>query len=77
MTFYGEGGPWLIGPAGERWDAAMLVEQRSVASFLSFASNGDYLKGLGHRSAALEDSRLLPLRDVGDWAAGDDLSIIC
>lgn len=77
LTFYGEGGPWLIGPPGERWDAAMLVEQRSVASFLSFASNVDYLAGLGHRTAAVEDSRLLPLIDAGDWAGGDDLSIIC
>jgi hypothetical protein len=76
MTFYGEGGPWLIGPSGERWDAAMLVQQRSVASFLSFASNREYLEGLGHRAAAVEDSRLLPLIDVGDWAGGDDLSII-
>jgi hypothetical protein len=40
---------------------AMLIRQRSVGSFLSFASNEGYLKGLGHRTAALEDSRLLPL----------------
>lgn len=76
MTFYGEGGPWLIGPAGERWDAAMMVSQKSVEAFLAFATNREYLAGLGHRSAALEDSRLLPLRDAGDWAGGDDLSII-
>lgn len=77
MSFYGEGGPWLIGPAHERWDAAMMVEQRSAAAFVAFASNGEYLKGLGHRTAALEDSRLLPLIDAGEWAGGDDLSIIC
>ena len=59
--FVGEGGPCLIGPEGERWDMAMLVRQQSVESFLSFASNEGYLAGLGHRTAALEDSRLLPL----------------
>jgi hypothetical protein len=61
VLFYGSGGDFLIGPTNERWDAAMLVRQSSVASFLAFASNRDYLAGLSHRVAALEDSRLLPL----------------
>lgn len=61
VLFYGTGGEFLIGPSDERWDAAMLVRQSSVASFLEFASNQDYLSGIGHRVAALEDSRLLPL----------------
>jgi hypothetical protein len=61
VLFYGKGGAFLIGPGSERWDAAMLVRQSSVASFLAFASNEDYLSGMGHRVAALEDSRLLPL----------------
>lgn len=39
----------------------MLVRQASAASFLEFASNKEYLSGIGHRIAALEDSRLLPL----------------
>jgi hypothetical protein len=61
LLFYGRGGDFLIGPTSERWDAAMLVSQSTVASFLAFASNQDYLAGIGHRTAALEDSRLLPL----------------
>lgn len=61
VLFYGKGGPFLIGPSSERWDATMLVRQSSVAAFLAFASNQDYLSGLGHRLAAPEDSRLLPL----------------
>jgi hypothetical protein len=61
ILFYGKGGSFLIGPSDERWDAAMLVRQRDVAAFLAFASNAEYLAGLGHRTAALEDSRLLPL----------------
>lgn len=61
VLFFGRGGEFLIGPSEERWDAAMLVRQASVASFLEFASNQDYLSGIGHRLAALVDSRLLPL----------------
>ena len=67
VTFLGKGGPVLIGPGDERWDAAMLVRQSSVDAFLAFAANPDYLAGIGHRVAALEDSRLLPLVE-GDAA---------
>jgi hypothetical protein len=61
LVFLGKGGNFLIGPSHERWDLAMLVRQSSVADFLAFASNQDYLTGIGHRTAALEDSRILPL----------------
>jgi hypothetical protein len=61
LVFYGRGGDFLIGPTDERWDAAMLVRQSSLESFLTFASNQAYLSGIGHRTAALKDSRLLPL----------------
>lgn len=66
VIFFGRGGGFLVGPENERWDAAMLVEQASTAAFLAFASNVDYLAGIGHRTAALEDSRLLPLQE-GAW----------
>jgi uncharacterized protein (DUF1330 family) len=61
ILFFGRGGKFLIGPSDERWDGTMLVRQESTAAFLTFASNQDYLSGMGHRVAALEDSRLLPL----------------
>lgn len=61
IDFIGDGGALLIGPADERWDLAMLVRQRSVESFLAFATHAAYLAGMGHRMAAVEDSRLLPL----------------
>ncbi len=64
ILFLGKGGPFLIGPEKERWDMVALIRQKDVNSFLSFASNKDYLRGLGHRSAALEDSRLLPLEEM-------------
>lgn len=64
LLFLGEGGQFLIGPGHERWDRAMLVRQNSVQSFMAFAMDTAYLAGFGHRTAALEDSRLLPLVEL-------------
>jgi hypothetical protein len=61
VLLLGEGGPFLIGPDHERWDRVLLVRQRDVASFMAFAQNEPYLAGLAHRTAAVEDSRLLPI----------------
>jgi uncharacterized protein (DUF1330 family) len=63
LLFFGRGGSFLIGPDNERWDAVALVRQSSPAAFMAFASNAEYLAGIGHRTAALEDSRLLPLQE--------------
>ncbi len=65
LLFLGKGGAFLIGPSDERWDAAMLVRQSSVGAFMAFASDPEYMAGIGHRTAALEDSRLLPLVEGG------------
>lgn len=64
LLYMGRGGPWFIGPEAERWDLAVLVRQSSIASFLAFASNQAYAEGLAHRTAAIEDSRLLPMEDA-------------
>lgn len=61
ILFMGEGGEYLIGPTNEKWDLVMLIKQNSIESFLNFESHEEYLKGIGHRTAALEDSRLLPM----------------
>ena len=61
VLFRGEGGGLLIGPSHERWDAVLLVRHASVATFMSFAANEAYLGGMGHRLAAISDSRLLPV----------------
>jgi hypothetical protein len=69
VLFLGDGGAWFVGPPEERWDLAMLVRQNSLADFFAFADNPAYLAGIGHRTAALEDSRLLPLvaLDADSW----------
>lgn len=64
LIFLGEGGPYLIGPEEESWDRVMLVRQRGVEAFFNFARDEEYLTGLGHRTAALLDSRLMPISET-------------
>jgi hypothetical protein len=61
IEFLGEGGKYFVGPQDERWDLVMLIRQDSLNSFIAFATNEAYLAGVGHRTASLDDSRLLPL----------------
>ncbi len=61
VTFMGKGDQLLIGPSGARWDLVLLVEYPSIAAFISMTQNPAYLQGAGHRTAALKDSRLLPI----------------
>ncbi|EED31950.1 hypothetical secreted protein [gamma proteobacterium NOR5-3] len=61
IEFLGEGGKFFVGPQDERWYLLMLIRQDSLQSFIAFATNEAYIAGVGHRTAALEDSRLLPL----------------
>ncbi|NND06382.1 MAG: DUF1330 domain-containing protein [Saprospiraceae bacterium] len=64
VIFRGKAGPFLIGPAAEDWDLVLLVRHQSVSKFLAFANDDEYQSGIGHRTAALIDSRLLPLEQV-------------
>ena len=66
LVFLGEGGRYLIGPEDEEWDLVMMVRQSSLGEFMAFAQNPDYMAGIGHRTAALLDSRLLPLVEFSD-----------
>ena len=61
VDFSGSGGPFLIGPPDQHWDLVLLVRHRSVEEFMKYASNPAYQAGLGHRQAAIADSRLLPV----------------
>ncbi len=49
----------LIGPSQERWDAALLVRYPSKEAFLAMVSDPAYQAITVHRTAALEDSRLI------------------
>ena len=64
IVYFGDCNHFLIGPEAESWDAILIVEHVSVAKFMEFAQNKEYLKTAGHRTAALEDSRLLPSSSI-------------
>ena len=66
LLLLANGGQYFIGPPDEQWDVVMLVKQNSLASFMAFASNTEYLSGIGHRTAAILDSRLLPIVETKD-----------
>ena len=66
LLFMGSSKHFLIGPQEEQWDAVLLVEHESVHRFMAFAQNKDYLAIAGHRTAALADSRLLPMNTQED-----------
>ncbi|WP_047246183.1 DUF1330 domain-containing protein [Maribacter thermophilus] len=68
IIYFGKSQNFLIGPSSEKWDAVLLVEHESVLKFMEFAKNPEYLKKAGHRTAALEDSRLLPTTEIRNYS---------
>jgi len=56
----------FIGPEDERWDEVLLVRYPSMQAFLQMVANPDYRAETVHRSAALEDSRLVVMRTPKD-----------
>ncbi|MDX6217604.1 MAG: hypothetical protein QOG99_3188 [Frankiales bacterium] len=61
VSLLADGGHCFVGPSDERWDMALVIRQASIESFFAFAGEPRYLAGLCHRTAAVEDSRMLPL----------------
>lgn len=61
VLFAGRAGHPVIGPQDERWDQVLLVRYPSREAFASFTGDETYLAGAGHRTAALVDSRLIPM----------------
>jgi len=56
----------VIGPEGETWDDAVLVTYPSRRAFLDMLGLPEYGAGGPHRTAALEDSRLIAATGQGD-----------
>jgi uncharacterized protein (DUF1330 family) len=65
VIWRGEGQASLIGPLTERWDELLLVRYPSKQAFLAMVGDPDYQAAVVHRTAALEDSRLLAFRASG------------
>jgi uncharacterized protein (DUF1330 family) len=64
ILFLGACDKFFIGPSEEKWDLMMLIKQTSLADLLAFATDPQYLKIIGHREAAIVDSRLLPTEKI-------------
>ena len=60
----GEGLGSIIGPEDECWDEVLLVKYPSVDAFVRMLAMPDYQASTIHRTAALEDSRLIATREV-------------
>lgn len=67
ILFYGEAKSFLIGPDSEKWDAVLLVKHQSIHTFMDFSKSEIYLNNVGHRTAGLEDSRLLPTTEIKNY----------
>lgn len=65
LVLTGAAGAFAIGPTDERWDLVLLVRYPDVATFFACVMDPAYQAGVGHRNAALEDSRLLPITPAG------------
>ena len=62
----GEAHAALLAPAEERWDEVLLVRYPSIAAFVAMLQQGDYQAATVHRTAALEDARLIATTERGN-----------
>ncbi len=58
----------MVGPDQEKWDVCFVAEYPSVGAFTEMMRDPIYREAMGHRQAAVEDSRLVRLipRLLGD-----------
>ena len=61
VIFMGKGNDYFIESSDEHWDVIFIVKQKSLQHFMEFATNEAYLRGVAHRTVAVEESRLLPI----------------
>jgi uncharacterized protein (DUF1330 family) len=54
----------VTGPPEERWDLAFIAEYPSAGAFLAMVTDPEYREHVKHRTAGVEDSRLIRLAPV-------------
>lgn len=54
----------VTGPPEERWDLAFIAEYPSAGAFLAMITDPAYREHVKHRTAAVEDSRLIRLAPI-------------
>jgi uncharacterized protein (DUF1330 family) len=60
----------VTGPADERWDLAFIAEYPNAGAFLAMVTDPEYRELVRHRTAAVEDSRLIRLGVIADHGEG-------
>lgn len=60
VLWAGACGEALIGPEASEWDLAAVVRYPSRRAFLEMVGDAGYQETVGHRTAAVADSRLIP-----------------
>ncbi len=70
MLWMGQVQTTVIGPDAEQWDDALLIEYPSRKAFLEMVSQPEYQAVVPHRTAALEDSRLIATRTQANLLPG-------
>ena len=58
----------LIGPQTERWDYAFIAYYPDAGAFLAMVTDPVYQVAVKHRQAAVEDSRLIRMGEMGEGA---------
>ena len=58
----------VTGPQDEAWDLAFIAEYPSAEAFIAMVRDPDYREFVQHRTAAVEDSRLLRLSPAAPGA---------
>lgn len=54
----------LIGPSDERWDFCFIARYPTAGAFLAMVTDPEYQKAVVHRTAAVEDSRLIRMGEM-------------
>jgi uncharacterized protein (DUF1330 family) len=54
----------VTGPADERWDIAFIAQYPGAGAFLAMITDPAYREHVKHRTAAVEDSRLIRMAPV-------------
>jgi uncharacterized protein (DUF1330 family) len=60
----------VTGPQAEAWDIAFIAEYPSSEAFIAMVRDPEYRELVKHRTAAVEDSRLLRLEPITEPGGG-------
>lgn len=70
IVWAGDAHPSVIGPTDETWDLVALIEYPSRQAFADMLAQPEYQAVVPHRTAALADSRLVPMRAASGVFSG-------